>query len=123
MPEFQVLSRTPGEFALTGEMDMATAPQFDEAVKEAIDRGAVVVLDMSAVTFVDSSGLHAIVKAAKSLPSGCLIVDGLQDEVRRVFEITGASRIPRLYVVPPQPAGRTRTKRKPIGPLVDQMRS
>ncbi|MCW3009875.1 MAG: anti-sigma factor antagonist [Solirubrobacterales bacterium] len=49
--------------AVTGELDMTTAPRLERAVEDArIDGWRVVVLDLRAVSFMDSSGLHLLLE-------------------------------------------------------------
>jgi len=50
--------------ALTGELDVETAPQLTEEVEVAVwSTVGAFVLDLSGVTFLDSSGLHALLRA------------------------------------------------------------
>lgn len=46
---------------VSGELDMASAPLFRQALAEAEPRGGRVVLDMEGLTFMDSSGLRELV--------------------------------------------------------------
>jgi anti-sigma B factor antagonist len=53
---------------LHGELDIGTAPKLDEAVEEALDAGCrEVVLDLGPTTLLDSSGLGALVRAAREV--------------------------------------------------------
>jgi anti-sigma B factor antagonist len=74
-----------------GDLDIATAPQLQRALDDAA--GADVVrLDLSRVTFMDSSGLHVLVRAhAMATTAGTrLIISGaLQPAVRRTLELSG----------------------------------
>jgi anti-sigma B factor antagonist len=76
-----------------GEIDVATAPQLRDALAGLVDDGARrITLDLAAVGFVDSSGLGVLVGALRRLEEqagGRLRVEGVQDSVRKVFEITG----------------------------------
>ena len=55
-------ARTAGAVVVvTGELDMASAPQFRQALEAAKPRGGRVVLDMEDLTFMDSSGLRELV--------------------------------------------------------------
>jgi anti-sigma B factor antagonist len=76
---------------LSGELDLATAPQLAGALAEVPDGTAVVILDLSELTFMDSTGLHLVVSArARLAEAGCrlvLVPGGRQ--VQRIFEITG----------------------------------
>jgi len=50
--------------AVTGELDIETASQLSDEVERAVWRTVgVFVLDLSGVTFLDSSGLHALLRA------------------------------------------------------------
>ncbi len=50
--------------ALIGELDVQTAPQLTEEVELAVwSTVGAFVLDLSGVTFLDSSGLHALLRA------------------------------------------------------------
>ena len=51
---------------VSGELDIATAPQLDEAVGAALAaRPPLVVLDLSAATFLDSSGARTLALSGK----------------------------------------------------------
>ena len=50
--------------AVAGELDLETAPQLSEEVELAVwGTVGAFVLDLSGVTFLDSSGLHALLRA------------------------------------------------------------
>jgi anti-sigma B factor antagonist len=77
---------------VSGELDLATAPQL-EAVFEALDPAPSerVLLDLEAVTFLDSSGIRALVRAKRRLDGigAPLVVDGISPAARQVLEISG----------------------------------
>ena len=53
---------------LHGELDIGTAPKLDEAVEQALDDGCrEVVLDLGPTTLLDSSGLGALIRAARTV--------------------------------------------------------
>lgn len=54
-----------GTYAASGEIDIATAPDFAVDLRECIERADEVLIgiDCSGVTFVDSAGYHALVDA------------------------------------------------------------
>jgi anti-sigma B factor antagonist len=86
-------AESPGvrRVAVSGELDMATAPQLEDALSDAARDSTAVILDLSGLEFIDSSGLHTILRAHDQLEqANCrlvLIAGGPQ--VQRVFEITG----------------------------------
>jgi anti-sigma B factor antagonist len=77
---------------LSGELDLASRPLFDAAVR-CVERRetAALVLDLSEVAFMDSTGLHGVL-AAKTLCAehGCafVLVRG-SSQVQRLFELSG----------------------------------
>ena len=80
--------RSWGEvFHVTGELDMSTTPALAAALETIGDR--IICLDMSEVPFMDSSGAHALARAAKDLDDGCIIVHGARPIVAKVFHILG----------------------------------
>lgn len=77
---------------LAGELDLATAPEAERVLEEAIDGGPVPVeLDLSGLTFVDSTGLRLIVQThQRCVARGCALslVPGPRG-VQRVFDVAG----------------------------------
>ena len=77
--------------ALSGELDIATAPQLTDQLAAAEQDGVqAVMVDLRDLTFIDSSGLHAFLQAstrAKGNGHRFLIV-GANDVAKRVFEMT-----------------------------------
>jgi anti-anti-sigma factor len=79
-----------------GEVDLCTAPLLEQALVRELDAAADLLLDLSEVSFLDSSGLHAIVSAARTARAngGVLVVDSpLPAQARRVIEITGLEQL------------------------------
>lgn len=87
--------------SISGEIDMASGDCLSSALAPAVEAGGPVVLDISAVTFMDSSGLHAILRAAQGLSGrGCVIIHGAHGAVARVAELTGLSAVqPNIHVI------------------------
>lgn len=75
--------------ALSGQIDLATAGTVGAALEPWLRAGGPLTLDLSGVTFMDSTGLHVVVKAAKSLTGrGCLIIHGVHGPVRNLLQLT-----------------------------------
>ena len=75
-----------------GELDLASAPQFRQAVGELMGEGRRrVVVDLSGSDFVDSSGIGAILWADNRLKAlgGRLTTTGCTPHVVRVLELSG----------------------------------
>jgi anti-sigma B factor antagonist len=85
-------------FTLSGDVDMATAPHVDAALAPAVRRGGAIILDVSDVAFMDSSGIHVIVRALEALPSGCITLHGVRGPVARLLELTRLADVPGLHV-------------------------
>jgi anti-sigma B factor antagonist len=78
--------------ALSGELDMATAPIFRENLAEVEDSGAVtIMLDLREVTFISSSGMKEFVEArGRAQDNGHrLLMSGASPAARRLFDLTG----------------------------------
>jgi len=96
--------------SLRGELDLASAPELQEAVARVCAEGArEAVLDVAGLEFVDSTGLRAILNAkAVCEENRCAFYltpgrDQIHDQVRRLLEITGL--IDRLPFREPDQAG------------------
>jgi anti-sigma B factor antagonist len=79
--------------AISGELDLATAPELEEVLLERLDAGQRVVLDLRDLQFMDSSGLRVLVAAhtrASDGKAGFAIVRPAEgSEVARILEIAG----------------------------------
>ena len=85
---------------LRGEIDIATAPQFRQAMVEAADRvGAVVVVDLDQVEFIDSTGLGVLVGGLKRARTsgGDLVLVCTQPRILRLLEVTRLDRALDVY--------------------------
>ena len=51
--------------AVTGDLDIMTAPALRKRLQELHDRGRGVVLDLSNVPFIDSTGVHVLVDSMR----------------------------------------------------------
>jgi anti-sigma B factor antagonist len=86
--------------AVTGEVDLATAPELRSAVDTALASGAQELwLDLSATAFMDSSGLHVLLDAHRRIRGLrrrlAIVCPG--GPVRRLFEIAGVADALPLY--------------------------
>ena len=85
--ELLSIERT-GAIRLSGELDLSTAVELEEVLRDAVEQGGAILVDLNDVTFMDSTGIHAFLGAAVSLRGrGCLILHGEQDRVRRVLDL------------------------------------
>ncbi|MFB4302274.1 STAS domain-containing protein [Actinomadura sp. NTSP31] len=80
--------------ALSGELDIASAPSLRERLRAALeDSGAHVVIDLSEVTFCDVSGLALLVGARRrTAPDGSLVLASPRPQLARLLHVTGLDR-------------------------------
>jgi anti-sigma B factor antagonist len=86
--------------AVTGELDVYTAPALEEALGDLVDAGTVrVVVDLSGVSFMDSTGLGLLIKALKWTREhgGALRIVANTDRVLKVFRVTGLDSVLSLH--------------------------
>jgi len=77
--------------AVSGELDLVTAPAFKDAVKDALEAGPVLV-DLGGLGFMDSAGVHALNSAlAKAAQTGheLRVHKRMAPIVEQVLELTG----------------------------------
>ena len=82
--------------ALSGEVDLYTAPEFKQELLDAISNGAKeVVVDFSKTTFIDSTTLGVLVGGVKRLRTneGQLSLVCSDRNITKIFEITGLDRV------------------------------
>ncbi|MGD0313224.1 MAG: STAS domain-containing protein [Acidimicrobiales bacterium] len=78
--------------AVSGEVDVATAPTLREHLYEAIDRSSgPVIVDLLAVTFIDSTALGVLIGAQERCEERGTDLRIVLKEARilKIFEITG----------------------------------
>jgi anti-sigma B factor antagonist len=97
--EFHIEERPDGDvpvIAVSGEIDVATAPQLRETLQGVISRGkTTIVLDLLGVTFLDSTALGVLVGALKRCrdAGGDLQVVVAEPRILKIFEITGLTSV------------------------------
>lgn len=89
------------ELLLKGELDLSTMTQLDEALDQAEAWSKHVILDLRELEFVDSSGLHAVLRVDRRLQEsgGELTIVRGPRSVERLFKLTGLDT--RLRIVDP----------------------
>jgi anti-anti-sigma factor len=74
---------------VSGEVDLTVREQLLEALAGAEESGDHVWVDLGDVTFIDSSGIHALVRGHLDTPDASMRIVCVSDAVRRVFELSG----------------------------------
>lgn len=86
--------------SVTGELDVATAPDLRARLDEAIDAGSTVVIaDLLGVTFLDSTALGVLIGALKKCQAagGDLRIVIAEPRLLKIFEITGLTELFSLF--------------------------
>jgi len=101
--EFKITDRKAGAkahvVAVTGELDLFTAPTFKQRVMAPIAAGIEqLVVDLTGATFVDSSSLGVLIGAHRRLRSrgGRLVVACDSEPIVKTFRLTGLDSVFRL---------------------------
>jgi anti-anti-sigma factor len=83
-----------------GELDIATVDQLAAEIDELVTRGFdTIVLDLRATSFLDSSGVHLLLKQTTRPDAQVTLIDGTP-AVRRVIELTGVRHLLRFEAAP-----------------------
>lgn len=89
----------PGEsmtVAVTGELDIATAPRFSARLGELLRRGypRELVINLSGLSFIDASGLRALtdLRARVEQQRSVLVLEDVPAQARRVIQLIGPTR-------------------------------
>ena len=93
-----------------GELDMASAPELEQAIMPKLQQGAWVVLDLRSLDFIDSSGLRVVVGAhrtAEEHSGRFTCVRGVAGTtVHRIVEIAGIDGVIEMVDDPAAPQQR-----------------
>ncbi|MBN2687010.1 MAG: STAS domain-containing protein [Deltaproteobacteria bacterium] len=86
--------------SVKGRIDASTAPVFEKAFADMMDKGETVFLfDCSELEYISSAGLRIILAAARKLNDrdGKMMFAELRGTVKDVFRISGFGTIFKLY--------------------------
>ena len=82
--------------AVSGEVDVATVPRLREQLHGLVAQGSNrIIVNLDGVDFLDSTGLGVLVGALKRVRSneGDLYLVCTQPRIRKVFEVTGLTKV------------------------------
>lgn len=85
---------------LSGDLDAFTCGKLRDAIVELLDDGSrKIIISMSKIKYIDSSGLGTLVGGLRRIneQGGALALFGASAQVRKVFLITGLSKVFPLY--------------------------
>lgn len=86
--------------SIAGEVDMFSSPQARNAIMELVkQRVPRVIVELSGVSYMDSSGVATLIEGLQLCQkyNGKLVVAGLRDNVREVFELTRLDKIFEIF--------------------------
>ena len=86
--------------ALSGEVDLYTAPEFKQQLLDVIGQGGTeVIVDFTNTTFIDSTTLGVLVGGVKRLRTndGQLLLVCSDRNITKIFEITGLDKVFEIY--------------------------
>jgi anti-anti-sigma factor len=91
---------------LSGELDLATVGELEDAVTRRLQAGEDLVVDLRSLQFMDSSGVRALVAGHQEAQNGggsLVIVRPPRDsEVDRVIDVSGIATALGMVDEPPQ---------------------
>jgi anti-sigma B factor antagonist len=91
-------------FVPRGELDLATAPEFEAAIVGALEAGRRVVVDLRELEFMDSSGVRVLItahaKAGEDSDRLTLVRPAPGGSVERILEIAGIDQALRMVDEP-----------------------
>lgn len=99
MVEFAVRSERAGgvhRVTPSGELDVATVPLLEREVDAAPvpEANGVIVIDLTELTFMDSSGLHLLLRLNERFPRQLRVING-SPSVERILDVSGVrDRLP-----------------------------
>ena len=89
--------------AVSGELDLASSPALQEELERAIGSDAtVIVLDLGRLSFMDSTGLHVLVKAHQRAHEAGrrFVVTKGGEQVQRLLDLTGVTDLMEIVDTP-----------------------
>lgn len=77
-----------------GRLDTLTAPEMEEAIREATATCDALILDLSELEYISSAGLRVLLAAQKALSvRGKMTVRRANETISEIFEVTGFTDI------------------------------
>ena len=94
------LDRGTHVVSVRGEVDLATGPEFDHALRALPEEGVgSVIVDLTDCSFMDSTGLHLLTRTQRRFDSagGRVSVVSANRSVLRLFGLTGLDEVFAIY--------------------------
>lgn len=80
---------------VAGEVDASSSIELDNALKEAAEQYRQILIDLSELEYISSAGLGVFISYLEELKKNDvkLVICGMQEKVREVFEILGLQHL------------------------------
>ena len=104
---WRLQGREAASVRVAGEVDMATASQLGDTLREALAHARLVLVDLREMLFMDSSGLRVILDASLRAREqrGRVVLAGVPAQVEALLDVTGTRpHLDLLETWPPEPA-------------------
>lgn len=99
MTDLEITQVDPERYRLRGELDMASAVTFENALTPVVQDCSRLVLDLEDLAFIDSSGLRALVQLSERMNgSAPLVLSNVPHGVQRLLDIVGLASLPGIEV-------------------------
>jgi anti-sigma B factor antagonist len=78
--------------ALKGELNVGTAPDLEQKLKEKLDEVESLDFDLAGLDYISSAGLRVLLYAHQAVSRhGTVTIRNLTDDVKDIFDVTGFS--------------------------------
>ena len=117
--DFGVQTHTTGRvttLTVTGELDLVSSPVLERELERAIGLDTeVILLDLRGLAFMDSTGVHLLLKAHQSAEQAGrrLVVTKGSEQVQRLLDLTGVAELVQIVESPAELLG---ADRAPVDP-------
>ncbi len=80
---------------IAGELDISTAPELRDRLREALGANAKVVVDLGSLSFLDSSGISVLIAAHKQAAATehAFVLRGAAGQIAEVLHVSGVDQV------------------------------
>lgn len=104
--------REAASVRVSGDVDLATAPQLERTLREALGFARLLLLDVHEMSSMDSTGLRVLLDTSvrARVQGACIVLTGASAQVENLLEVTGARVQLDLLHAPPRPEDESRVE-------------
>lgn len=79
---------------LAGRLDTKTAPEFEAAMRDALDDVTDLTFDLADLEYISSAGLRVLLTSQKTMfDKGTMTIVNVNEVIMQIFDVTGLSEI------------------------------